>query len=1502
MVASQTARRANAVAAAALMMTVALPFIPGAEAQIPEFFDLAIERGAVSIVDADTQRVTHFLDSGESGIVTMRILNYGSAVEDIPVFVWFEGYTAATGRCISADFEAGENDDPTAWTSGTWTFPVPYESESPASDPDRFAPGGFNITVRVNQAPPSGYTFRNDAGTSGTAASVCPPTRTSADLDAGGRNREANAYFVKDLRQNVEIAEVRWCGGTTGCATPLVPRTHEEGETGTSHITHFRVRLDINDSWTNPIDFSYPCATTCTPFPFKVNVTLTGGNLAAPLYATPTGSITVEGDHYAIDSQVFNLRGRAGNYTVTTRLDWSDDNFTHDNTNVTHAQVEYADYVITPGDGWKTDPEDPYPFVSNTLIGGTVRVQNLGNRTNAGTGAISWRAWIDDGAAFSWERENATLPGGADFNVTFTKVLRTDPTVTTSYLSPGVHTLNLDIDRAGAVTELNESNLVQIPIYIEDSTKPHFLNASASTYFSLPAGARDYVTEAHPHELFYAEIYATDDDTEGLSLVANFTNAQDPNATRTYEMHSGVYAKSYVVGIRDLPMVGNGSSTTWTLRIEATDATGNRNVSGASTMKINEWPVHSSSLPYLVRSPAEGEQFCFNQAGCALPRVQVMVRPNMTGFANQWNNTPNLAVDWRSPDNKTGRLTHWTSTDCPVSTDGGVNLGKGESVTDPWACDNAGIHRATLATNLGAPGVWNLTINITDISGMVRSVNRSIVVTDLAPSLRNMTLSNPMIDAGKPINVTVLAHDDYRSDGLDVYANFTRIDGYNVSFLMTDIVGASDGSNDFEYRLHVTTGRGGMLGNAGNYSLSFHAKDNNGNWGHTTSLLFLVNDTSKPVFDEPPVADPPLQEINSNVTFTARATDDTNVTMQLQVRRQLDNTRIVPSTVYPWLNMTLGPDGTYTTQVNFSVQDTYVWTIRAIDSANNEVTETGQLVIRQNLGPRFDIRSPAAQVDGQRYGTDGQRIEVIVYDNDGLDPASLQFLVDSEPAAFDILPPPQGVSGYTLLYTRPKEGPLSHGATVTINLSATDNSTPPLNGTNNFTYRVDATPPVVQMAGFEPRHRDDALHIWNVSLDTRFAISAHDDDGLPTRVDTVRYRVYGSTQSSAEVVYSGPFRLGDVPGLTARPGTFQIQFFAEDAVGNINRELQTLTVYLDATPPSPDPFGEEPDGRDISLTLYDDRSGMDRAVVWHRINNATYGFTVMTPDGETWRATLPEGRKGDVISYYIQAWDRVNNTATFGTPDAPYDDFDVPNHKPTLVISSPIEGGIFARTRDVTWTSDDLDGDALVFTISIKSPGSQSFSELSRIETPGRRTYSLDTTQFGDGEFVLRISVTDGSDAVEKDVTFTIRNKVSAIGTVAASSSTVLPGEATLVTAQITKADPIGVEARVYEDGEHIETFTMRDDGQLGDVEARDGIWSALVALDDAGDYRIDVVTRYREDGIEKDETQSSAAAFSVALTPGYIMSEYTALVALLGLAGAAAIGVAGYMAFRRRP
>lgn len=1209
--------------------------------------------------------------------------------------------------------------------------------------------------------------------------------------------------------------------------------------------------------------------------------------------------------------------------------------------------VSYADlrpeFVLTD---FRTSQADPYPYPvgGSVTITGRVKFLNDGPSPTINFTAgelakaqpISWRVYLDN---------YANVVSGTRSSVKAHDDLESSPWIETitlknhtsieasTYIAPGIHKLCADVDTINATNEFNETNNTYcIDIYIQDNRAPvigeMFGNFAPRLTFGAWNGDVMPPSGVHPRETFYVNMNATDEDQSHLNVSVEFTLSSNSSVKRTYypcPPNSGtqpmgcvrvlavISDHTYGLGVNDFTMHNTTNATEkWKVATNATDSFGNYVLSPTSEFTLRKWPVQTLPVNKLVYGiqdqPAtlttgatfypDGATFNWSSATPAL-NYRINVLEGDTGVDDQPNTTTNLGIRVLLPGPPTQELyyngTSWNKhTNCTPT----PGIPRPTTTCTDWGnFSSASLSGLKSRTGAGGPGRWNVTIEIADASGEIRKINQSFILIDTPPVLTDLSLSVGNVTAGGSFLVKANVTDDFNVN--HSYVNFTRVsDKRNFSFELFNSSSSTvaDGVR-VAYNDTIHTGHGAQLGFAGDYDVTFAAVDAFGNWNNSTYGRFIVYDAEKPSLLEAG-PDPALQEVGLNVTFSALATDASNMSVFLQVLRGSEE-------VFPKVNMSEEPLGNFSYVTNFSTEGNYVWSIWAVDSSGLESNrKTGPLSIRDNLGPRYEIRQPSTKINQQYYAKSAPQIGILIYDNDGVNKDTIVLEVAGEkiaPSELVIVPAGLDTKGFIVNYTVPADKRFQHNDVVAVNVSAVDESAKLLPTNTSFTFTVDDVAPTTSLLPFGPRFRADDRNIWNVSLTTQFTILADDSDGLPTPVDAIRYRIIGGGNNAAEAVYTGPFSIKDAPsGIYTGPRVYQIQYWAVDAVGNQNRTFDSITVYVDDLPPQLDPFGSLPQGRFVNATIIDDRSGVDRAVVWWNLNGGTYTPTQLDFTGGLWSTVLPEGKKQDRMSYYIQVWDRVNNTDTFGNATNPYSIFKVENHPPQLKITSPTTGSRIQRTVDIVWDSRDEDADPVIYTVYYRAPGKSSFVELAKLEAPGTTRYALDTSRFTDGEYTFRVLASDGSAATSSETTVTILNRGTAIGPISPVPGEVKPGEGVLITAEITKAQAV-VEARIFRDGKFVEAYPMNDEGRDGDEVANDAKYSVRVAFDAAGQYNVEIFTRYQEDGQTKESVATNALSFGIPLTPGKVLSTYGGLIAIVGILALAGVGIAAFVLLRRK-
>ncbi|HWH08317.1 MAG TPA: hypothetical protein VNX21_03890, partial [Candidatus Thermoplasmatota archaeon] len=1072
----------------------------------------------------------------------------------------------------------------------------------------------------------------------------------------------------------------------------------------------------------------------------------------------------------------------------------------------------------------KTTPENPYDYPPQATIAitGQVFFRNHGTAepTLVQWGANGHATYSKKEISYSIRLDNKSQVSGASaspgtarsaevWNVTFTfsnDTIEGSP----NYIAPGKHWICVTLDVKNVSRETNKQNNERcVPIYLADDSAPTFraidgrLNPRIT---DTPLAHGSAVPSFYPREQMYVHANATDDDLPSLNVTAQFTLNTNASVTRNYTMtrNPRFQPDTFTALITDFNFTTGNATENWTLRVVARDAFGNNATSQPSALQLKRWPIQTRPTEeVIVGIPGNGTGYYPNGSSftysdeTAVIRWHFTAQESETGVADQPNVTSNFGLRVFTPNNRTyylndsngfRKLINCPRDDLPIPTNG--------TKTNAGCTQIGWFQTPHIEKAEGGPGQWFVHIEITDKGGDVRVLNQTFHLQDALPTLWNESISARELEAGQPLVVRVNMTDDFAVDvdNGGARVNFTRKgDNRTFSFPLTSprVITAEGGRAAYAYNNTIETGYGKTLDEAGEYEVRFAARDNQGNWNATPPLPFKLNDTRAPDLHEAAV-DHPLQEIGQNVTWTARVTDQSNVTVRLRVHPAGSDEDVLRVNLTP----TERGSQNFTHTANFTREGNYVWEIHAVDSAGlTSSVRSGPLSIADNLGPRVQVVEPGVLIEGRRYARAAPVISLILTDTHGVDKDSINLTVAGQRVSPDApVPASGGLNGWVVNYTVPSSQKFRHGDVVAVNVTALDLSERTLQGFANFTFTVDDVAPVARVREFSPRYPTEGAGTVNVSLKTRFTLEATDDDGEPTGVESIRYRIFGGGNNAAETVYNDePFTIADTPGVYTGPKIYQIQYWAVDAVGNVKMSAgrpsyETLTVYVDGIPPSLDPFGSLPQGRFVNATFLDDRSGVDRAIVWYSVSGAPYVPVPLDFVSGVWSAVLPEGRRGDTVAYYLEVFDRVENRETFGNASAPYTTYTVGNHAPVVRITAPTEGGRMQRTTDITWTARDDDGDALTFTVFMKAPGDTTFRELAKLESSDARRYSLNTANLQDGQYTFRVSVTDGEMVAADAVTATVHNRASAFGAVTPPPGQVAAGTPVVLQVEVTKA------------------------------------------------------------------------------------------------------------------
>jgi hypothetical protein len=116
-----------------------------------------------------------------------------------------------------------------------------------------------------------------------------------------------------------------------------------------------------------------------------------------------------------------------------------------------------------------------------------------------------------------------------------------------------------------------------------------------------------------------------------------------------------------------------------------------------------------------------------------------------------------------------------------------------------------------------------------------------------------------------------------------------------------------------------------------------------------------------------------------------------------------------------------------------------------------------------------------------------------------------------------------------------------------------------LGPTDTLDIYVDDTPPVTILTIGDPKYRELAADIWNITSATPMNLTAFDGPGAG--VDYTQYRIYNLTYDSGWITYSGNFTM---PG-GLNDGVYTIEYGSFDFLGNY--QDYTVDIFLDNSPP-----------------------------------------------------------------------------------------------------------------------------------------------------------------------------------------------------------------------------------------------------------------------------------------------------------------------------------------------
>lgn len=145
-------------------------------------------------------------------------------------------------------------------------------------------------------------------------------------------------------------------------------------------------------------------------------------------------------------------------------------------------------------------------------------------------------------------------------------------------------------------------------------------------------------------------------------------------------------------------------------------------------------------------------------------------------------------------------------------------------------------------------------------------------------------------------------------------------------------------------------------------------------------------------------------------------------------------------------------------------------------------------------------------------------------------------------------------------------------------------------------------------------------------------------------------------------------------------------------------------------------------------------------------------------------------------------FDRTNNAASIGF---------VP---PALDVRAPLANSSWGGVKTAAWTQGETTRSAQSCVVAVAPAGSDGFNALPGTSCAG--TASLDTRQYADGPYVLRVTVSNGVQTTAKDVPFQIDNTTPSVRTFVGTGS---PASVTLPSGAESASVAIPVGVRVLD-------------------------------------------------------------------------------------------------------
>jgi len=251
----------------------------------------------------------------------------------------------------------------------------------------------------------------------------------------------------------------------------------------------------------------------------------------------------------------------------------------------------------------------------------------------------------------------------------------------------------------------------------------------------------------------------------------------------------------------------------------------------------------------------------------------------------------------------------------------------------------------------------------------------------------------------------------------------------------------------------------------------------------------------------------------------------------------------------------------------------------------------------------------------------------------------------------------------------------------------------------------------------------------------------------------------GAGPAAIEVSGSGKVFIASYYVVRGYPGKAVIYISGEDLVGNIGTTItsgKTFSVERFGPPPPvvDTPVNNQIFGQPVITVSGKTQSNIEVALLLNGITKLT---TTSLADGSF---------KIGNVSLSLTAANYGNNTLSITAIDEKGEESEEVvlkiklNSPPKILSSSLVAGETLSGQKEIGWTSSDLNGDNLLFSIEYSNDGGITWDYIA--SDLSENSYTMDTTQLADGSnYFFRITADDGIEKFGKIFkNFTIKNNL----------------------------------------------------------------------------------------------------------------------------------------------